>query len=205
MKEQSIIELFQRGGGFMWPIFILLVITLILLVERLVYFTVCRYRVGKSLETLRSSWQTGDLVIPKSNPLLVTGAAFLTGKEKGEEHCLNVSEREAARRLNRHERGLRLLAIIGNIAPLVGLLGTVWGMVKAFAQIAELGDKVTPSDFADGVWTGLLTTVFGLVVAIPAVAGSRFFEGKVDQLLHDLNEVNSHLKEWVFGSANQSS
>ncbi len=184
----------------MWPILLLLIVALVLIVERFLYMSIGRYRVGKSLEVLRKAHDSGERVVPANNPLLIVGAAFLQGAGQGEKHCQNVSEREASRRINRHERGLRLLAVIGNIAPLVGLLGTVWGMVKAFAQIAELGDKVTPGDFADGVWTGLLTTVAGLIVAIPAVAGSRYFEGKVDQLVHDINEVNSHLKEWVFGS-----
>ena len=73
-------------------------------------------------------------------------------------------------------------------------------MVNAFAQISSLGDKVTPADFAGGIWTGLLTTVAGLLVAIPAVTACRLFEARVDKLVHDFNEVDSHLKEWHFVS-----
>ena len=183
----------------MWPLLVLSIISLILLFERSLYFFVARYRVGRSLETLHDAWKRKSVPEEGQNPMLIVGSTYLQEAKGGIIHAENVTEREASRQLNRHERGLRVLALIGTISPLIGLLGTVWGMVKAFAQIADLGDKVTSADFADGIWTGLLTTVAGLIVAIPAVAGSRLFEGKVDQLAHDLNEIASHLKEWVFG------
>ena len=63
-----------------------------------------------------------------------------------------------------------------------------------------MGSEVSPADFADGIWTGLLTTVAGLLVAIPAVAASRMFEARVDKLSSDLNELASHLKERYFPS-----
>ncbi len=198
--QESIIELFQKGGAFMWPLLILSIISVVLLMERTLYFVLARYRVGASLEILRHSWQQRKPVEEDRNPLLAVGSKYIAESGGGIVHAENVAERESSRRLNRHERGLRVLALIGTISPLIGLLGTVWGMVKAFANIAELGDKVTAADFADGIWTGLLTTVAGLLVAIPAVAGSRIFEARVDQLAHDLNEIASHLKEWVFGT-----
>jgi biopolymer transport protein ExbB len=71
-------------------------------------------------------------------------------------------------------------------------------MVIAFSKIAKLGETVTPADFADGIWTGLLTTVAGLLVAIPAMAMARIFEARVDRLVHDLNELTSHLRERFF-------
>jgi biopolymer transport protein ExbB len=140
--------------------------------------------------------EEGRLVASR-NPLVQVASAYMKGLAGGPEHVRNVTSREANRLLNRHERGLRLLATIGNIAPLIGLLGTVWGMVQAFANIAVLGDAVRPSDLADGIWTGLLTTVAGLVVAIPAIAMTRFYEARIDHLAHDLNEVVSHLDEWT--------
>ena len=77
-------------------------------------------------------------------------------------------------------------------------------MVIAFSEIAALGDKVSPADFADGIWTGLLTTVAGLLVAIPAMSMAKIFEARVDRLVHDLNEVTSHLREWYFTRTTES-
>ncbi len=192
--EFSIQELFLKGGGFMWPLLILSFVTVAIVLERFIFFTIHRYRTGQVLRDLANN----RLKPNPQNPLISIGQIFVESAEGGEEHCLNVTERAAARLINQHERGLRTLSLIASISPLIGLLGTVWGMVIAFSKIAKLGESVTPSDFADGIWTGLLTTVAGLLVAIPAMALAKIFEAKVDKLVHDLNVITSHLRERYF-------
>jgi len=190
----SIKDLFLKGGGFMWPILILSIITVVIVLERLIYYSLHRYRTGQVIRDL----ENGQLASGEQNPLVSVSRVFAESASGGEEHCLNVTERAASRLINHHERGLRMLALIAAISPLIGLLGTVWGMVIAFSKIAKLGETVTPADFADGIWTGLLTTVAGLLVAIPAMSMAKIFEAKVDKLVHDLNEVTSHLRERFF-------
>ncbi|MDA7896374.1 MotA/TolQ/ExbB proton channel family protein [Akkermansiaceae bacterium] len=190
--EFSLPELFEKGGGFMWPLLILAFITVLIVLERLIYYTLRQYRLSRSIRDLQQG------VTSSSNPLTQVGSVFVNATSDGEEHTLNVTEREASRVIRQHERGLRILALIAAISPLIGLLGTVWGMVIAFSKIAKLGETVTPADFADGIWTGLLTTVAGLLVAIPAMAMARIFEARVDRLVHDLNELTSHLRERFF-------
>jgi len=80
------------------------------------------------------------------------------------------------------ERRLRVLAALSHLAPLVGLLGTVLGMVVAFAQIQTLQGAAKPSDLAGGIWEALLTTVFGLAVAIPCMAAFHAFESHADKI-----------------------
>ncbi len=181
----------------MWPLLILAVITVLIVLERLIYYTLRQYRLSRAIQDLQQGTSSA------SNPLTRVGAVFVNATSNGEEHTLNVTEREASRVIRQHERGLRILALIAAISPLIGLLGTVWGMVIAFSKIAKLGETVTPADFADGIWTGLLTTVAGLLVAIPAMAASKIFEARVDKLVHDLNELTSHLRERFF-SQNQA-
>lgn len=180
----------------MWPLLILSVISMVIILERAVFYALRRYRVSRVLAQL----QSGETVTDRSNPLLAFANSYTADRKQGEEHCQNVCEREASRQIASHERGLRILALIAAISPLIGLLGTVWGMVIAFSKIATLGDTVSPADFADGIWTGLLTTVAGLLVAIPAMAMAKIFEARVDKLARDLNELNSHLREWYFTS-----
>lgn len=189
----SVAELFFKGGVFMYPLLGLSILALIIIIERIFFFCIRNYRLGKSLSKIQQASFAHDL--SGVNPIYHITKAYYNDTELGETHCVNVGTREANRQLNQHERGIKLLATIGAIAPLIGLLGTVWGMVKAFAQISSLGANVTPSDFAGGIWTGLLTTVAGLLVAIPAVTASRIFESKVDKLASDFNELFSHLKE----------
>ena len=192
--EFSIQDLFIKGGAFMWPLLILSIITVTTILERLIYYSLRKYSLTQSIAKL------SDQNTPTNprNPLSHLGQTFKKEAPLGEEHCLNVSEREASRLIQQHERGLRTLALIAAISPLIGLLGTVWGMVIAFSKMAQLGEGVTPADFADGIWTGLLTTVAGLLVAIPAMTMAKIFEARVDQLVHDLNELNSHLRERFF-------
>lgn len=179
----------------MWPILILSVITTLIVLERFIYYGIHHYRIFQSIKDLDRG--SGS----ERNPLVQVGRVFIEAASGGEEHSLNVTEREASRVIRQHERGLRILALIAAISPLIGLLGTVWGMVIAFSKIAKLGETVTPGDFADGIWTGLLTTVAGLLVAIPAMSMAKIFEARIDKLVHGLNEVTSHLKEKYFAKS----
>lgn len=188
----SLKDLFLKGGGFMWPLLILAFITVLIVFERLIYYSLRQYRLSRAIRDLQQGTSS------PSNPLTLVGSVFINASNDGEEHTLNVTEREASRVIRQHERGLRVLALIAAISPLIGLLGTVWGMVIAFSKIAKLGESVTPADFADGIWAGLLTTVAGLLVAIPAMAMAKIFEAHVDRLVHDLNELTSHLRERFF-------
>lgn len=89
-------------------------------------------------------------------------------------------------------RGLRPLATIAQIAPLLGLLGTVTGMIVAFAEISQQGTG-NPAALADGIGQALVTTAAGLIVAIPAVIGQNFLANKVDNLLLEVDRRREEL------------
>jgi len=78
------------------------------------------------------------------------------------------------------ESWLRGLSSIAHLSPLLGLLGTVTGMIAAFMNLQEAGSRVDPSILSGGIWEALLTTAFGLAVAIPAMAAFYYLEGEVD-------------------------
>ena len=80
------------------------------------------------------------------------------------------------------ESWLRGLSSIAHLSPLLGLLGTVTGMITAFMRLEEAGSRVDPSILSGGIWEALLTTAFGLTVAIPAMAAFYYLEGEVDQV-----------------------
>lgn len=92
------------------------------------------------------------------------------------------------RRLETHMRGLEMVA---NISPLLGLLGTVVGMVKAFSSIEQFGSQVDPSMLAGGIWEALLTTVAGLSVAIPALAAHYMLDQKIENFRATMQEAVS--------------
>jgi biopolymer transport protein ExbB len=88
--------------------------------------------------------------------------------------------RVGSREIKNLERYLRGLEVIANLSPLLGLLGTVLGMIKAFERLESAGTKVDPTILAGGIWEALLTTAFGLSVAIPTLAAFYLLEGKVE-------------------------
>ena len=91
------------------------------------------------------------------------------------------------------ERYLSVLATIANIAPLLGLLGTVVGMTEAFMVIQSHGGAVTPGDLAGGIGTALLTTVWGLIVAIPTLVAYNYYVTQVDNMVWEMEILSSEL------------
>jgi biopolymer transport protein ExbB len=89
--------------------------------------------------------------------------------------------------------GLRPLELIATIAPLLGLLGTVLGMISAFQQLQAAGTRADPSALAGGIWEALLTTAAGMAVAIPASAALTWFESVNDRLRHDLEDIATRI------------
>jgi biopolymer transport protein TolQ len=121
-------------------------------------------------------------------------------KEKGEdnsrsrlEHSENAIQRAIARQLLRYEASMIFLATIVSGAPFLGLLGTVWGVMEAFSAMS--GTSASIRDLAPGVSAALMTTIAGLVVAIPSMFGYNFLIGKVKQLSTELENYASSLAD----------
>ncbi len=88
------------------------------------------------------------------------------------------------------ESWLRGLSSIAHLSPLLGLLGTVTGMIAAFMSLEAAGSRVDPSILSGGIWEALLTTAFGLTVAIPAMAAFYYLEGEVDRVRASMKDVS---------------
>ena len=201
MEDLNLIELFGRGGLIMWPLLVLGVLAVTAIVDRSVFFKTRSYKVPQTLDRLQPLFEEETPVISSedapNDPLFAIGAAYYKDREAPAGQRAGVLRRRARALIQEHEARVRLLSTIASLAPLIGLLGTVWGMVQAFYSIETGGDQVRPTQFAGGIWEGLLTTVFGLAVAIPSLAAVRIFEGKIERLAHDMNDVISHLDEWT--------
>ena len=97
------------------------------------------------------------------------------------------------------ERYLSVLATVANVAPLLGLLGTVLGMVQAFTVIPRQAGVVSPGDLAGGIGTALLTTVWGLIVAIPTLVAYNYFVSRVDHLVWEMEILSAELLDVMTG------
>ena len=98
-------------------------------------------------------------------------------------------ERQAAEVLESLRSWFRPLEVIATLAPLLGLFGTVLGMISAFQQLEQAGNQVNPAILSGGIWVALLTTAVGLAVAIPTVVLLNWLERKVDRLAHEMDTV----------------
>ena len=184
----------------MWPLLFCSILAIAGILDRAFFFLFRqRYRLTGVLEEAR--FAVGEGADPAAfslggDPASRIAGLFLENLDATTEHRRNVLQREAGFHLSRAEKRVRMLSTVAALSPLIGLLGTVWGMVEAFATIETL-EQVKPSDVAGGIWSALLTTVFGLVIAIPAVAVTRWAEARIDKLARDLNLVISHLDDWT--------
>ncbi|MBR9863859.1 MAG: MotA/TolQ/ExbB proton channel family protein [Rhodobacteraceae bacterium] len=106
-----------------------------------------------------------------------------------EQDAKDETTRIAKRHLASAGAGLRLLEQVSTIAPLLGLLGTVLGMIAAFQALQESGSRADPAILAGGIWEALLTTAAGMAVAIPASFALTWFESVVDCLRRDLEDI----------------
>ena len=195
----SAVDLIFRGGALMIPIVLCSLIALTIILERLYFF----FKQYEDPETIFASIEKmlghGKVQMSKEIRLNSKGpiARLLQVglKEKDAplwklEEKLSVTGQEE---LNAFSKHIRWLEVIATIAPLLGLLGTVTGMVRAFNKVAEYKGQVDPSLLAGGIWEALLTTAVGLGVAMPVVALLAWLERRVERVAHDMDSALSRL------------
>ena len=198
------LELIKAGGWLMWPITLCSIISLAIIAER--FWSLRKKRISpRNLVAQVYQWEkVGHLdnkritALRNSSPLGRILAAGLVNRK----HSRDVMK-ESIEEVGRHvahelERFLNTLGTIASISPLLGLLGTVIGMIKVFAVITTQGVG-DPSILADGISTALITTAAGLSVAIPSLMFHRYFRGKVDDLVVAMEQEALKMVEVMHG------
>ena len=193
------IELMGKGGIMMYPIFLASVIALTIIIERLIYFKKSNENPDDILAAIKDlvsdDKKTGKIDSGKFDDGPVSRMLAVGVEARNEplwklEEKLTVNGQEEIHGLRKNLRGLEVIA---TISPLMGLLGTVMGMVKAFNKVAQYKGQVDPSLLAGGIWEALLTTAAGLALAIPVVILLNYFERKVDAISFLLGKYGQHL------------
>ena len=196
-------DLLQDGG----PILVILVLVSLLAATliALKLLQLARLRAGSRgfVDESLGLWQARRcdealaLLETTPNPIAPVLATAMRGLGRpGVDPAERVREevlREAAaqqQRLNAYTRGLDVIA---TLAPLLGLLGTVLGMIEAFRELEAAGGRADPGLLAGGIWEALLTTAAGLAIAIPSAAAAHWIDGVVGQLRHDMEDAVTRL------------
>ena len=123
----------------------------------------------------------------------VVAAALGAIRKLPEDRAREETARVAKREIANAGGGLRALELIATIAPLLGLLGTVLGMISAFQALQQAGSQADPALLAGGIWEALLTTAAGMAVAIPASAALTWFEAVIDRIRRDVEDAATRL------------
>ena len=191
----DILALILKGGPVMILLLGLSIISLTIIIIKIIQFYRSDLHNIKKIDTAMEMIEKNKLsnaqnllntiYHPASKIILVTiDSQKLSDTDK--ENKISI---EAEKELRNLEFLLKPLEVISNIAPLLGLLGTVIGMITAFSKLEESGSRVDPAILAGGIWEALLTTAFGLIVAIPALAAFYWLDGRVDNVREDMRHL----------------
>ncbi|SFQ52509.1 biopolymer transport protein ExbB [Roseivivax halotolerans] len=182
----NIAEAIRRIADLGGPVVLLLiavsVVTLAVVLYKLWQFNSAGVGRHKALSEAIASWDRGDragarAALDRSTSYLAPVVDMALSAGPGAAQRL---EAEAETRFARLERGFRFLDSVAQLAPLLGLFGTVLGMIEAFQALQDAGAQVDPSILAGGIWVALLTTAVGLVVAMPTALALSWFEARMD-------------------------
>lgn len=152
---------------------------------------------GRLLDAVFTAWSSGDQETAlrqargSRQPVFRVLAAAMAGLSAGapEARVREESLRVAAEELEGQFRYLRILEVIASLSPLLGLFGTVLGMIEAFQALESAGHQANPAVLSGGIWQALLTTAAGLAVAIPVAAILSLFEGSIHRQRHQMEDA----------------
>ncbi len=173
-------DYFLQGGLIMYPILLLSILALAIVLERSVYL----YRLARmprvDLTTIVRAVNVGEcdstlsLVSGNRNPVAVVLTALILNLSEGKkkEELIEIATAVGSQAVDNIEGRIKILPLVVQLSPLLGLLGTVTGMIQAFRVIEHIGGKVNAMALADGIWEAMLTTAFGLFGNFSISSGS---------------------------------
>jgi len=196
----TLLELFFMGGIFMWPLLLFSIVTVGITLERLIYLLYHNLKLDDLKARVAKSILAGDPVRARkylqSQTRRRMGAriflALVDHSGLSEHRLEKATEAEAMNCIASLENGFNFLTALGSLSPLTGFLGTVSGMIGAFRSIAEAVD-VNAQIVASGIYEALITTVFGLVIAIIAMSAHSLFTHVVDKFASETEIACSDL------------
>jgi biopolymer transport protein ExbB len=191
----NLFDIFLKGGVIMWPIFLCSVVGLAVIIERFWVLRKAKINLPAFMVRIRGYIKNRDMSgaasfcmqekSPVGNMVRKGLKKFKMGHERVKEAIENAGRQE----ISKLEKGLTVLATVAGVAPLLGFLGTVTGMIQAFMTIEDLAGAVNPGDLAGGIWEALITTAFGLMVGIPALAFYNYFLSAIKRFVSDMETV----------------
>lgn len=202
-EESAIVKLFREGGtGFMMCVLICLILGLAICIERIIYLMMASSNSTLLLSKIENELKNGQLESAKEvcrNTAGPTASICLQGLERSNESIESIEKSIMAYgsvQMGLLEKGTSWISLFIAIAPMLGFMGTVIGMIGAFNSIEAAGD-ISPSLVAGGIKQALLTTVFGLIVAIILQIFYNFIISKIDDIVNDMEDTSIALVDLI--------
>jgi biopolymer transport protein ExbB len=205
----NLFRLIVAGGYLMVPIGLASAVMVALAIERAIALRRTKVIPRAFVEKMRELWRERPFAKERAlEECSATGApiarVFRAGIRRMGAPTAEVEkgiEDAGAREVSDMRRNLRAIRVVADVSPLMGLLGTVWGMIKAYSVVAQTGELGQARLMASGIKTALVTTAAGLVVAIPALIIYFYFVGKIDRYVLEMDELSIDLIEGIAGGA----
>lgn len=194
----QLVARFNEGGEFMWPVLICLIVGLAIAFERIITLNRADIDTRNFLLEVKKALDEGGIPAAEEvcantrGPVASVFQAGLLRADEGIEAVEKAVVSYGSIEMSFLERGLVWLSLFISIAPMLGFTGTVIGMVEAFDAIEQAGD-ISPSLVAGGIKVALLTTLFGLIVAIILQVFYNYATSKVDRLVAEMEEASIEL------------
>ena len=199
VSGSSLYEQFHRGGTWMYPILFCSFVLVAFALERLVNLRKSRIIPPGLASSLNGSLASTTLdqvtheckLYPSCLSRIVMAGLERSGFALAEME--RVADEQSRRELYGLRRNIRPLGIVATVAPMLGLLGTVYGMVSAFDVVAKHGALGDPKMLSGSISTALLTTGFGLTIAIPSLILHHYFRGRAELLIVEISDITNHV------------
>ncbi len=208
MNELSLLEILAKGGWIVFAIGACSVIGLSIVVERIIVLQIAKIDTEKFMKKIRAlllqnkNLEAIALCNETSGPIANMVKAGLEGQSRSRMEIKELIETAGKAEVFLLEKNLGILATIAGIAPLLGFLGTVTGMIKAFMVIQALGGNVNASVLAGGIWEALVTTAVGLSIGIVITIFYNWLIGRVERFVFEMGQSASHLVDLLDQSRN---
>jgi biopolymer transport protein ExbB len=199
----NFLELFLKGGIVMWPILLCSLVAVAIIIERFIVLQRSNVDPKHLMAKIRSSLSRNDVIgavnacAGVNAPVAHILKAGIVKYAQGHTSVKDAIELAGKEQVFNLEKRLGLLANIAGLAPMLGFLGTVTGMISAFQVIERLGGNVNPSNLAGGIWEAMITTAFGLIVGIPALGFYNYFVGRVAKFVFQIEQSVEEFLDFV--------
>jgi len=201
----NLLEMMFKGGVIMWPILACSILAVYVIIERYLVLRKARLDVREFVRKLRTLFHRGEFAAvlayceEKNAPISNIIRRGILKHDQGPEKIREAIENAGREEIYGLEKRLSLLATVAGVAPMLGFLGTVTGMIAAFHSVELNSGVVSPGDLAGGVWEALLTTAFGLIVGIPVLAVYNYFVTRVQKFVHEMEVTSEEFIDMLEG------